>query len=60
MNKKTKEELVWSIIVGLLYMSTLIINFVYLIQGKLTFFESNLFNMIMFGFLITWQHIDRE
>lgn len=60
MNKKTKEELVWSIIVGLLYMSTLIINFVYLIQGKLTFFESNLFNMIMFGFLITWQRIDRE
>lgn len=60
MNKKTKEELVWSIIVGLLYMSTLIINFVYLTQGKLTFFESNLFNMIMFGFLITWQRIDRE
>ena len=60
MNKKTKEELVWSIIAGLLYMSTLIINFVYLIQGKLTLFEANLFNMIMFGFLITWQHIDRE
>ena len=49
MNKKTKEEFVWSIIVGLLYMSTLIINFVYLIQGKLTFFESNLHLNILFS-----------
>lgn len=60
MNKKSKSELIWEIILCILFFIEVIVNTIYLHQGKLTSVEINFFDLILFGFLITWTKIDNK
>ena len=58
--KKTKGDLIWTIILYFFFLFQLIYEMVLWHKGELTTYENILFEMIVFGFLITWDRISER
>ena len=59
-SNKVLWSLIWYMIIAVIFISTIVINMIYYYKGEISPAESNMFSMILFGFLLTWHRIDEH
>ena len=58
--KQTTGELIWMLLLFFFFLFNLIWEIILLHKGEITTYENVLFEMIVFGFLITWTKMDKQ
>ena len=58
--KQTTGELIWMLLLFLFFLFNLIWEIILWHKGEITTYENVLFEMIVFGFLITWTKMDKQ